>query len=508
MRSGNRTSRTAGALSTAGAILSATALAAATLAEPARAELTVAPKQVGASMDLGQIKSGKIGIGDAEDQVLSRTGVYLSTSGTYNRKLELRMTIGGLFWYPLPEGNTPERILRFGPGVGEAQAKYHFGPADEPTATLQMGLFPLKYNADATNLGEYLFRSGTYPGYIWTGGWSYLNSAAYLAQGLRFSFSQFDGVLKHDFSLLMERDIEPTGDFSPGYVVTFKPSRVLELGAGAVWSHGLSLNGKRLSPESRTNAYVTATKQPLSLIERNKPGYEPGNPAVVPDSVPDPVGGMMANPLIGQPVPGVDNTLYVSASQNGIPNSQLSYYTFRGFKTMVRAALDLGALIGSSAIRPSEFRLYGEMALLGVENQPFYYEHRDERMPVMAGISLPTFGLFDRLAVEAEYHKSRFENTVGLVYDRELPLPLNSEAENPFAFSDSAVATGGKTFTRDDWHWSVYASRQVTEGIKVCGQVASDYMRQFGPEVKPTERPTTIRPQDWYYVIRLEFGLY
>ncbi len=488
-----------------------TALVAALAGSPrtATAAMVMEPKQVGADFDFGQIKNGKIGNGDAEDQVLARMGVYLATKGTYNERLELRMSIGGLFWFPLPEGITPERIMRFGPGVGEAQGVYHFGPAGASTANLQFGLFPLKYNPDAANLGEYLFRSGTYPGYIWTGGWSYLNSASYMAQGARYTAAYLGGAFTHIFSLLMERDIEPTNDFSPGYLATVKPAAFLEFAAGAVWSHGLSLNGKRLTPESRTNAYVKATRQPLSLIERTRPGYEAGHPAVVPDSVDDASGGgRIPNPLIGQAVPGLKNTLYVSQTENGIPNSQLDYYTFRGVKTMARASLDLGALTGSSLFRPSEFKLYTEVALLGVSNQPFYYEHRDERMPMMAGISLPTFGLFDKLALEAEYHKSRFENTVGLVYDRELPLPLNAEADNPYNFSDSAVAADEKAFSKDDWHWSVYASRRLGEGVNFYGQVASDYLRHFGPEVKPTNRPATLRPQDWYYVMRLEFGIF
>ena len=35
--------------------------------------------------------------------------------------------------------------------------------------TVELGYYPFKYNPQSTNLGEYLFRSGTYPGWLVTG---------------------------------------------------------------------------------------------------------------------------------------------------------------------------------------------------------------------------------------------------------------------------------------------------------------------------------------------------
>ncbi len=474
------------------------------------ADLEVRPKEMGASIDFGQIKSGQLGGESARNQVLTRTGVYLTGSGVYDKKLDIRVTVGGLFWYPLPEFATPERIVRFGPGVGQAQAIWSFGDPAAPSSKLRLGLFSDKYNPDAKNLGEYLYRSGTYPGALWTGGWSYLNSASYMAEGAAWNIPTLDGRLTHDFTLFMERDIEPTNDLSPGYMVTYQPTAAFEIGAGVVWSHAISLNSDRLAPQDRKNAYDKNTKLPLSLAERAKPGYAATDPAIVEATVPDPVnGGTMPNPLLGQPVPGrTSDVVYVTRDQNGVPNDQLGYYTFRGFKTMARASLDIGALLGIGSIGPDDFKLYGEIALLGVQDQPYYYDHKSERMPIMAGINIPTFGLLNSLSAEVEYHKSRFQNSVGLLYDRELPLPLASEAEDPLAYTDSAVAAHAGSFAKDDWHWSVNAQRKLTEGVTLSAQVASDHLRHFGSEVKPTSSPATIRPQDWYYVLRLEFGLF
>lgn len=470
-------------------------------AEP---EIVLHPKQVGANLDFGQIVKGEpLGTVESDKQPLTRTGVYLTTGGTYDRKLELRMTIGGLFWYPLPESNTPERIVRFGPGVGQAQGIYSFGDPDSPSATLQFGLFPYKYNPDAANLGEYLYRSGTYPGSLWSGGWSYLSSANYMAQGVHFQMPMLGGKLVHDATLFMERDIEPTNDLSPGYMVTYKPTSFLEVGAGVVWSHALSLNEKRLSPKSQRNAYAKSTGKPVLGLSSVCTNSDPAIRALCAN--PDTVEARQTLEAWAACDVDADGT----ADANG-DCSDIGYYTFRGFKTSARAALDVGTLMGGETFRPGEFKVYGEVALLGVEDQPFYYEDKSERMPMMMGVSVPTFGILDQVSVEAEYHKSRFNNTVGLLYDRQVPVPLKDDGinDNPYNYTDAKVSADEDAFSKDDWKWSVYARKRVTEGVTIHAQAASDYLRHFGPEVKPTESAPTRTPSEWYYVVRLDFGLF
>ena len=190
--------------------------------------------------------------------------MYLTESGTYNEKLTVKLSIGGLFWFAIPETKDfQNRRIQFGPGVGQAQGVYAFGddPKD-PAATLQFGLFPHKYS-ESVNLGEYLYRSGTYPGTLTSGGWSYLNAAAYLAQGIRLNVPMLEGKLTHDFTLYMERDLEPANDLSPGYMVTYKPAAFLSLGAGLIWSHAISLNSDRLAPETDENAYYKVNGLPV-----------------------------------------------------------------------------------------------------------------------------------------------------------------------------------------------------------------------------------------------------
>ena len=429
-----------------------------------KAEVEMRPKEVGASIDFGQIKSGHTGNAVYDDQTLTRTGVYLTTSGIYNKNLDVRITIGGLFWYPLTPGeHSAERLVRFGPGVGQAQGIYSYGNPENPSAKLHFGLFSEKYT-DATNLGEYLFRSGTYPGYLVTGGWSYINSASYLAQGVKLILPTFGGMVTHEFTLFMERDYEPTSDISPGYLLTVKPLAFLEFGAGIVWSHAISLNPDRLAPKDTVNnGYSKITNLPILQATDSVTKFTPRDH-------PDQVG----------------------------------FYTFRGFKTMARASIDIGPLFGNERIHAGDFKLYTEMAILGVQDQPYYYDDIKDRMPIMVGINLPTFGLLNKLSIEGEYYKHRFPNTVGMPFYYALPLPLNQN-DSPNNYPDSLASVNKSRF----WHWSVYGSRKITQGITLFAQAASDHQRHpNGAEVKPTEQPPTITAKDWYYVVRLDFGLF
>jgi len=435
----------------------------------AHAELVRNPTQVGTSFDMGQIVSGNLwnggsNAGRAEGQVITRTGVYLTESGVYNNRLTISLTIGGLFWFGLPEEDGPEsRRIQFGPGVGQAQGVYAFGEdPQKPAATLQFGLFPYKYS-DAVNLGEYLYRSGTYPGYLLTGGWSYINSASYMAQGAHLSVPMMNGMITHDFTLFMERDYEPADDFSPGYAITVKPTGFLEVGAGVVWSHGLPLKSdKVLTPKTINNAYDKSTGRPVN-------GDTASTPSACADELND------VNP--------------------GAPDC--GYYTYKGFKMMGRASMDFGTLLGMPSIKAGDFKLYTEVALLGVKDYPGYYDDKAERMPILLGLNVPTFGVLDRLTFEGEYRKSRWHNTIGSAFQDQFPIPVGAQ-ENYYQYD-------GKKET--SWKWTVYARRQIINGISVYAQAADDHLRHFTFQAVPSHRPSTEANTDWYYVVRLEFGI-
>lgn len=475
---------------------------AALLAAPAgsHAEWVVQPKHYGGSLDIGQVKEG-YSTDQLQNYPITRTAVHLGVSAVNDDKLELRLTLGGMYWFAASTGSGAEyRLIKYGGGLGEAQAIYHFGGQATPHSRLQVGFFPVKYG-DSHNLGEYLFRSGTYPANLVTGGWSYLQSASYGALGVRYILPTFSEKVTHEFTLFSDRDWEPLHDLSPGYMVTARPNSFLEIGGGMVWSHALPARPSRVSPKVFANAYSKTTGMPLA-------GLDTTGVTVIPletDTLyvwgacldPDPAGQAACN--------DPDNararqTIADWQDCQAGDCSDIGYYTFSGFKAMLRASLDLGMLIGSPRIAPGEFKLYAEGALLGIENQPYFYDDRMARMPIMGGVNLPTFGILDRLSAEVEYRKTRFPNTI-----------YGVQQGNPVPVASTASSRGGYQYLNAEdefpWKWSFYARKSVLQGVNLHAQVAADHMRHPDFWGVMSDEPVTREKKDWYYVFRVDFNL-
>ena len=431
----------------------------------AETKIDRAPLQIGTNLDLGQIVAGRNGYRDKDTvlsfQMIERIGVMLTQSTTINDRLTVKIGVGGMFYYSAPEDKTQaaSRATQFGPGVGQAQGIYKLGDLETPW-TFQFGLFPYKYNADAKNLGEYLMRSGTYPGYLVTGGWNIINSANYMASGLRINKELWDKKINFDLNVFMERDIEPLYDLSPSFHLNIKPADVFELGGGVVFAHLLPAKKSKVSPADDFFRIKDDT------LARTK-----------------------------------DDTLATVSDTTG-----LTYFTFQGIKLDLHAAINLGAVLDNEWIGKNNLKLYGEVALLGVKDYPFFYENKFARMPMMLGFNWPTFKIFDVLATEVEYRKWEFANDIYQVLDNAKPF-WNVPGNNPSTYNKNIGA--GKNWTKQtNIKWTVYAKRKLMNGINVYAQVASDHMRSIRPvEVTPERIPLTRTPTQWYYLIRLEMGL-
>ena len=164
------------------------------------------------------------------------------------------------------------------------------------------------------------------------------------------------------------------------------------------------------------------------------------------------------------------------------------------------------------AIGEGAFKLYGEWAWLGIQDQPYFYDKASERMPIMVGINIPTFRALDMLGVEVEYRKSRFpDNYFAGFYDQQ-PIPSDGVTDVSAYDPDAAgFAEREKDFDKDNLKWSVYAKRTLRKGLSVHAQAASDQIRfvttEGGGKFRPTWDPSTREPGQWYYLLRLEFGI-
>jgi hypothetical protein len=423
---------------------------------------------ISGQFDNGQIVHGKMSGNEAAQAgtdmsgaFIQRTGVWITQEAVVKERLRLTMGVGGMFWYVLPVTKTSaQRQTQFGPGISQAQGIYTFGDLDNPTATLQMGYFPYKYNSDAKNLGEYLMRSGTYPGYIVTGGWNMMNSAGYMVQGLRVNTSAWDGKIQTDFLLAMEHDLPPLFGITPALLSTVTPIEGIKIGAGIACNHCIPIKPSSESPHIEENQVIISSS-------------------------------------------------YDSASQTySVVRDSNSYYTFQGVKVMASASFDPKAFVPMPFLGAEDLKLYGEIALLGVKNYGYLYEDRLERMPVMVGINLPTFKLLDILSVEVEHYNSKFVNDITKLVYSQSPI-WNVPDDGSLDSQEDYNLTQGE-INRDNWKWSVYGKKTITKGIEIYGQAASDHLRTInlngGP--LPTMVPVTNRNgKDWYYLIRLQFGI-
>ncbi len=432
------------------------------------------PSVIG-QVDAGQIVKGATGWneynGAAEQKldgtVIQRTSVWVSQDATVNERLKISVGVGGIFWYEIPtSSNFYDKLTQFVPGISQAQATYSFGDIQKPVAQLEMGYFPYKYNPDAKDLGEYLLRSGTYPGYVMTGssgGWN-LISSNYMMEGVRLNVSLWGGRFQSDFLLPMEHDMPPEYDISPTYVATVKPVKGIEVGAGVDCGHCIAAKPSLESPKIASNGYISSvtTSGSGNQVVYN---YHPDN-----DTAGNPVG----------------------------------YYTFQGVKLEARASVDPKAYFGdfNGLLGPEDLKLYGELAVLGVKDYPGIYNDVYRRMPMMVGVNIPTFKVLDVLSFELQYYNSAFPMSTESVLQNKLPIP------DLFGGGDS---TGDVYYNRDQrshWKWAVSASKEVIHGISVFAQVADDEYRTNISGGSQTFVPVVnANGGDWYYLIRLQFGI-
>ena len=294
---------------------------------------------------------------------------------------------------------------------------------------IDFGYFPYKYNEDSRNLGEYLFRTGTYPQYIIT---SFDFSAARL-MGLNLFGTLFrDGSLLSDlnYSLIADINLERAtmGDLNVSGIASVSLfNRLLEIGGG------FSLNSLVSAFENRTQPDTTVAI----------PEYNP-------------------------------NGLYIDK------NGDTTTYTFAGTKLMARLSIDPKALFSTDIFGKEDLKLYAEAAILGLKDYPVSldtsytgtrYDDILKRMPVMFGFNFPTFKILDVLSMEWEWFGSIYPNDMTSYIVEGLPVPISTNWKNNNSsgpYQDSAA---------DNWKWSIYAKKTFAKHFFAVFQVANDHYR-------------------------------
>ncbi|MBN2036689.1 MAG: hypothetical protein JW768_08120 [Chitinispirillaceae bacterium] len=374
---------------------------------------------------------------------------------------------------------------------------------DRDTLLAEAGYFPFKYNPQSTSLGEYLFRTGTYPGVLVSGFEHSIDRPKVCGVHLSWIMNAA-GRLTQDFLLTTEMDFFPMHDLNFTYIAAYTPHPFIDFGAGVEFARFLPVDERKTTPGKY--GYLYNYRNP---DERKWVGY----------------------------VDTVANDTVI--------------YTFSGIKPMARLTISPQSLYRISFLGKEDLKLYAEAVVLGVKNYAGWYENLEERIPVMFGMNWPTHqllsycivpgvmgylleqkndakltaaGMFgaggvvlgigswlvdhflqintkpDLLAIEGEWYGSKYWNSQEYIWKAASPVPYTGYPTGP------DIVTWDRK-TNDDWRWSVYMSKRINTFLRISGQAASDHTPRNwytpGPPsfVKYTE--LVPRSNDWYYMMRM-----
>ena len=371
--------------------------------------------------------------------------------------IELVAGIEGKMWNPYPNTDLPGRS-QFTTGyslwlTGVYGTYSPFGGEGHSWLQLTAGYFPFKYNPDVRNLGEYVFRSFTYPGLLM----NYFDFPAVRLLGLNLHanlfddfFSGFDSKLKSNLLITEEDQNWPIGDISVSLFASLNIKKIFELGGGIDFANCISMNSFNTTPT----------------------WYNSSN------------GG---------------NAIVESQDALGTKSwDSTQFYSFKAIKPMARLNIDPKPLMGGigQIFGQEDLKLYGEACIIGLQDYSYYYANMSERTPIMVGFNVPTFKILDVLNLEAEYNSSRlltsYQNQVqptgALNRIFVVPLPAGMVDYIP-------------DFLR--WKWSVYLKKTLSPRVSLILQCAQDHFRLNYPDGNPVYNETLTQHGNWRWVAKL-----
>jgi hypothetical protein len=332
--------------------------------------------------------------------------------------------------------------------IAEGMACYSFGDITSPFLQITTGTFPYKYDADARNLGEYMFRSGCYPGYLVTS----FDRAYSQITGFMIGFSPIKN-LKADILLTCETQIQPLYDWSLSYLIGYSKPSLFDIGVGVSFQRLIPSENSVTSPVDGANQYITKD----------------------------------------------NDTLYYSFKGTKL-------MARASFDTKSLLPKNMSQFWGKE-----DGKIFGEAILLGVENkEPYKYVNHEltldtaknyygklfERIPIMFGINVPAFRLLDVLSVQGEWYGTRYsEAYYATKLDKIIPVPEKTR------YID---------FTKDNWKWSVYAKKILAGRIDLVCQIANDHTHQEIYDqlysVYQNFNQTFTSNSDWGWWLKLQFN--
>ncbi|MBN1761403.1 MAG: hypothetical protein JW863_23975 [Chitinispirillaceae bacterium] len=437
------------------------------------------------SMESGQLVKYKVNSMDFLHQWVQKNKIGINFISDINERLGVYVTTGGIISYntiPSSAIGRPDDFANstfVGLFIDRAEMVLRLGPdPEEGLLDIGIGIWNEKYNHEAKNLGEYLFRSGAYPGYIYQSGF---DECFYNLAGIHIN-NQLFGVWHNELFLTSELYLTPFCDFSIGYVTDISlAKKVINFGAGAQLFRLFSVDEEQTTPQA--------------LI---------GDPSIE----------LFTQPNFYRDSIGVDGL--------GLPIYDTIYYTFAGTKVMARAMLDPKPLFGLDIFGAEDLKIYFEAAILGLKNYPNSpLEHRSipvgkwinkfgfdtllQKMPIMMGFNFPAFKILDLVSLQLEYYGKKYVNAVPLPCGSRKGkyYPVSTIPYNPGGGSvyDSLYEQGGAV----NWKWSVYVQKTIFDNFSITAQAARDHLLNTvrGLSMLEVDREEAlVQNKHWYWMIK------
>jgi hypothetical protein len=348
--------------------------------------------------------------------------------------------------------------------LADAEGIYRCGSRDALAFTFAAGVFPFKYEMEAKNLGEYLFRTGEHPAYIETS----FDYAYTTLTGLRMNAQVFND-LSLDVLLTQETQIIPINDWSLSVLAGYKTPHLLDVGVGIMFDRLIPVQPSQAEQPAAADTFYTSngTLDTLSW----------GGTKVMARASFDPKGllpSSLSN-IFGKE----DGIIYAEASILGLKN--ITAYNRNA----------LGNLV--------------------IDSNMNFYSDIKQRIPRMVGFNIPTFSpaltkligfsLLDYLSVELEYY--------GWPYSPSLYNYASQSYTLPQPIIPKVTDTTSALYTRgDNWKWSFNARKTIMGSLSIIGQISRDHTRHdvyFSAYSDPEE--VFIQPGDWGWWLKLQYSL-
>lgn len=434
-----------------------------------------------------------------------------------SENLEGSLGIGGGQDHPM-QGNASSARgvhIRFATYITQASFKWFSGDKADPNYSLTVGHFPYIYNTNVKNLGLYLLRGPVYPGALVSG--FEAKETLPIANFLGTHFHAKTGSVSHDILFTSETDFRPYFDFSLAYIAQHQIGETFKYGAGVNFYHLIPVYDRATNPKD-PNLYDFEDSTEIKVPTDRSYFYV------------DPTVDL--NRFVMIPDPN-DSTLQIKHYL-----LDTTWYSHQGTKLTAFFSLDTKKILGLQGMNANDLIIYGEAALIGVKNYKGVYENRLDRIPIMMGINLPTFGLLDNLSFEVEYYKSPYKNDVNKLQTLLSPIPISNattgyepmtflpgDTLNGVVLNDTVqvVKRGSKVYSnllwddpydqtnlhKDDWKWSLHAAKTVFGHIRFSGQVANDHFRPSGIDSEFGLSSTYFTPfstiKDWYWMSKVTY---